>query len=48
MESYYLNAQQLVEMKLEILPTTVKGMKLRAEREAWQSRKRTQRGGGIE
>ncbi|WP_035695627.1 DNA-binding protein, partial [Avibacterium paragallinarum] len=44
----YYSAQELICLRLSVLPTTKKAVIDKAKRENWQSRKRVGRGGGLE
>ena len=44
----YLSAAELAQLNILSLPKTPKGISDKAKRECWSSRKRAQRGGGME
>ena len=44
----YLSAAELAQLNILSLPKTPKGISDKAKRECWPSRKRAQRGGGME
>lgn len=46
--SEYLSAAELAQLSIPSLPKTPKGISDKAKREYWPSRRRVQRGGGVE
>ena len=46
--SEYLSAAELAQLSIPSLPKTPKGISDKAKREYWPSRRRAQRGGGVE
>ncbi|VEH65491.1 Mu DNA-binding domain [Rodentibacter pneumotropicus] len=44
----HYSAQELVELKLNSLPTTKKAILTRAQKQSWDGRKRSGKGGGVE